>query len=543
MNEMLIYFLKVNIAIALFYLFYRLFFTNDTFWKTRRIFLLFIVVVSFSYPFMSIQNWLQSQQPMRALVTNYVQLQEFMVIPDSKILIYSLENILWLIYALVVFALLIQMIIQFVSIMRLKGNGRCAVIQGTKVVVIDSEITPFSFFGTIYLNPLLHNDEEIKEILTHELTHVKQMHSFDVLLSELLCIPFWFNPGTWLLKREIRQNLEFLADTKVLESGFDSKSYQYHLLRLAYHSPDLKLTNKFNVLPLKKRIKMMNQQKTDKKGILKYLLFLPLTFALIVSSNAESIISSVISNIYENKATQIEALIKDEIAAERQSTRNEKKSKPEVAIQKNEIVMTKSDNKIDEISVVGYAPKQENQQNQLVPPPPPPPADEKQIFEVVEIMPEFPGGESGLMKFLRETVRYPVKAQELGIQGRVIVQFIVNTDGSVDNDIKVVREVNPALDAEALRVIKAMPKWKPGMQKGSPVRVNYTLPINFRLQKDDNKPKPLVIVDGAEKPVDFDLNAINPNTIQSIDVLKDASATALYGDKGKNGVIVIKMKQ
>jgi TonB-dependent SusC/RagA subfamily outer membrane receptor len=80
------------------------------------------------------------------------------------------------------------------------------------------------------------------------------------------------------------------------------------------------------------------------------------------------------------------------------------------------------------------------------------------------------------------------------------------------------------------------------MQKGSPVRVNYTLPINFRLQKDDNKPKPLVIVDGAEKPLDFDLNTINPNTIQSIDVLKDASATALYGDKGKNGVIVINTK-
>ncbi len=543
MNEILIYFLKVNIAIALFYLFYRLFFTNDTFWKTRRIYLLFIVVVSFAYPFLSIENWLQSQQPMQKIVSDYVMLQEITVTPVSNSGVFSFTNMVWLVYGLVVTALLIQMIIQFISIIRIKLNGKTETIQNIRIVAIDKEITPFSFFGTIYMNPSSHNEQEIKQILTHEMTHVKQWHSMDVLLSEFLCIAFWFNPGTWLLKREIRQNLEFLADNKVLESGFDSKSYQYHLLRLAYQSPDLKLTNKFNVLPLKKRIKMMNQQKTDKKGILKYLLFVPLAFALIITSNAESIISSAQSTVQQTKEKKAESQSKKEMTAVKQVTNNEMKSKSGVAIRKNEVEMDKSVKKIDEITVVGYAANQQTQQDQLVPPPPPPPGDENTIFQVVEKMPEFPGGQDGLMKFLGETVRYPVKAQELGIQGRVILQFVVNADGSIDNDIKVLRGVDPVLDAEAIRVIKSMPKWTPGMQRGKNVRVNYTLPINFRLQGGENKSKPLVVIDGVEKPADFDFNTLDPNEIQSINVLKDASATAAYGDKGKNGVITIEMKK
>jgi len=102
------------------------------------------------------------------------------------------------------------------------------------------------------MNPALHSENETKQILTHELTHVRQGHSFDVLAGELLSIVCWFNPASWLMKREIRQNLEFLADSNVLESGIDTKTYQYYLLQLSYQTLDLKLTNKFNVSPLKK---------------------------------------------------------------------------------------------------------------------------------------------------------------------------------------------------------------------------------------------------------------------------------------------------
>jgi protein TonB len=107
--------------------------------------------------------------------------------------------------------------------------------------------------------------------------------------------------------------------------------------------------------------------------------------------------------------------------------------------------------------------------------------DEEVIFQVVETMPQFPGGDAAMMKYLRDNIRYPVIAQENGVQGRVTCQFVVNRDGSIV-DIEVVRSVDPSLDKEAIRVIQSMPKWKPGQQRGKPVRVKYTLPVNFRLQ-------------------------------------------------------------
>lgn len=107
--------------------------------------------------------------------------------------------------------------------------------------------------------------------------------------------------------------------------------------------------------------------------------------------------------------------------------------------------------------------------------------EEQTIFEVVEHMPDFPGGQAALMQYLAKNIKYPTIAQENGTQGRVIVQFVVNRDGSIV-DARVVRSVDPYLDKEALRVINSMPKWKPGMQRGKPVRVKYTVPVMFRLQ-------------------------------------------------------------
>jgi len=103
------------------------------------------------------------------------------------------------------------------------------------------------------------------------------------------------------------------------------------------------------------------------------------------------------------------------------------------------------------------------------------------IFTVVETMPQFPGGDAALLQFLAKSIKYPVIAQENGIQGRVICAFVVNRDGSIV-DAEVLRGVDPSLDKEALRVINTMPKWSPGKQRGKPVRVKYTVPITFRLQ-------------------------------------------------------------
>lgn len=233
------------------------------------------------------------------------------------------------------------------------------------------------------------------------------------------------------------------------------------------------------------------------------------------------------------------------------------------------IVLTESDTKKD-VKVVAPAP-------QAV-------VSDDQTFSVVEQMPEYPGGMRAGLEFMARNLRYPAKAQEAGKQGRVIVQFVVRKDGSL-SDFKVLRPVDPWLDAEAIRVISTMPKWKPGMQDGKPVSVKFTLPVTFMLEGTNNKPKasdndvvvvgygvtpapqksevpaaivqmfqngkdgqgkeealPMVLIDKTEASTET-MNKLDPQCIESITVLKDADATAIYGEKGKNGVILITTKK
>jgi TonB family protein len=187
----------------------------------------------------------------------------------------------------------------------------------------------------------------------------------------------------------------------------------------------------------------------------------------------------------------------------------------------------------------------------------------KEIFDQAETMPEFPGGVGKLMEYVAMNVRYPKEAEDKCLQGRVIATFIVEKDGSITS-AKIVRSIDPALDAEALRVINGMPNWKPGTQKGEPVRVKYTIPISFRLQGGGDIPaenvkganvmnetvvvgygpenEPYVIVDG--KPIDGSkLKEIDPKTIDHMEVLKSQPAIEKYGEKAKNGVIIITTKK
>jgi len=550
MNTILIYLLKVNIAIALFYIFYRLFFARDTFWKTRRLYLIASIIVSFIYPFLSIENWLQSQKPIQTIVTTYHALPEYTVNAQQTASNFNWLELALYVYLVVVAVLVIRLFVQLISILKIKLKSKKSILRGVEVNIVAKNITPFSFFNEIYLNPSMHQSHELEQILTHELTHVRQKHSVDVLLSELLCCAFWINPFVWLAKKEIRQNLEFLADNFVIESGYDAKSYQYNLLQLSFQNRELILTNKFNVLPLKKRIKMMNQQKTSKTGLLKYLLVIPLATALVITSNAETLINKAQSKVDENNP----------------------KVNP----------VTKPANELDEVKVVGYGETQKTENNELavqahndaiseaspetqLKPKKPvneividdrnmnTAPDKNKVFMVVEKMPVYPGGDVAMFSYLGQNVRYPVEAQKNGIQGRVICQFVIDVTGAIDS-VKVVRSVDPHLDAEAIRVIKGMPNWTPGEQRGEKVRVKYTLPINFNLDggtKTPNKqismmnPKnpPLIVLDGEIMPANFNMNNLKRENIDKIEVLKDASATAAYGDKGKNGVIVVQTKK
>ena len=170
------------------------------------------------------------------------------------------------------------------------------------------------------------------------------------------------------------------------------------------------------------------------------------------------------------------------------------------------------------------------------------------VFEVVENMPEYPGGMGALMKYLSENMRYPVAAQKAGKQGRVTVRFVVDKDGSIKVP-KVVRSIDKDLDAEAIRLVQSLPNWKPGLQKGQPVAVAYTVPIMFRLDdsegllvRNTDGIEPLYIVNGKESDSEI-VQALNPTNIESVSVLKDQPAIDVYGEKGRNGVVLITLKK
>lgn len=555
---MLAYFLKVNVAIVLFYAFYRLFFYKDTFFGWRRTALLCFFAVSAAVPLLNIQTWITEQEPMVAMADLYasVVLPELTVgtevaPTDWKSILSEYANIAyWGIVAL----LMIRLIMQLAGIIRLTCRCRKIQIGNTSIHLLPKADGPFSFFHWIFIHPSSHTEEEFNEILTHEQTHARQWHSIDVIISELVCIFCWCNPFAWLMKREIRTNLEYMADARVLENGYDSKTYQYHLLGLSHQKAAVTIYNSFNVLPLKKRIKMMNKKRTKEIGRTKYLMFLPLAALLMIVSNTETVarttkkIAVEVIEAVDPQTEQPAPEVQDPQVAPQpeQDTKTvtykgkvvDKDGKPiqgvkilsvpnstptEVTTQadgsfefkaspKAKLLFLYQDgNKKKGISFTDERLPKENKTNwtivynekwnEVMQSDPGTP--DNPIFEVVEHMPEFTGGGMpALMEYLSKNIKYPEAAMKKGIQGRGIVQFVVEKDGSITN-VKILRGVDPELDKEAVRVVSAMPKWKPGTQRGEAVRVRFTVPVMFRLTEDkipvkyapiENKINELVVV-------------------------------------------------
>ena len=425
----MLYLLQVNVGLILFYALYKLVCTRDTFFRSRRFILIVSLVLPFILPFIDVREWLESRDRM-IMLTHFdysAVLPEIVVgseAAETGNRVFVLSEWIGYLYLAGVVVLLVRLVVQAFSLYRLIVRMPEKEINGVRVKCLNDPSGPFSFFGWIFMNPATVKEDELDEILTHEMAHVKQHHSVDVLLAEMVSICCWMNPFAWLLKREVRLNLEFLADRKVMEAGFATKSYQYHLLGLAYNHK-YGLSNNFNFSHLKQRIIMMNKKKSNAAGHIKYALFVLPAFALLVAGNISC----------SQDASQTEDA-KEEVVA---PVSPEAKEAPADSTAKEE------------------------------------------VFMVAEQMPEFPGGMKELLKFLQENVKYPENAMKNNVQGRVIVQFVIEKDGT-PTEFKVAHSVDPDLDAEALRVLQTMPKWKPGMQRGEVVRVKFTVPVSFKLQ-------------------------------------------------------------
>ena len=416
----LIYFLKVNLALTLLYICYRLLFREDTFFQLRRGVLLSIYIIAFLYPLPDLSSWLATQTSVADIIDIYSVLlpKESVTIPNHEIAatidwketgLMAMQSI-WLAGISI---LLFRCLAELFTVCRLYRKCRKVTLNGIRICLFPEVECPYSFFKWIFIPSSQDCGEKLDDILIHEHTHVRQWHSADMLISEIVCIICWINPVAWMLKKEISINHEFIADEQVILSGFNKKEYQYHLIGMEHPNQAIaNLYNNFSILPLKKRITMLNKKRTNNAGKVKYLALIPMVAGLLLLNNIDAM-ARVLNEI--------------EIAD-------------------------------------------------------PLPPDNNKIYEECDIAPEFPGGHTALLQYLSKNINYPVEAQRLGKQGIVNTSFVIEKDGKITN-ARIEQPLYPALDKESLRVVNSMPKWTPGkMKDGTIVRVKLTIPITYRLQ-------------------------------------------------------------
>lgn len=282
------YLLKLSLSLALVFLFYRLVLQNLTFYHWNRWYLLLLTAMSFVIPLADVSAWLQ-ERPDAPLpvVTQYIpQLDRLtnadLAHPPAVSEPLAPWNLLLVVLLLGMGVLLVKSGFQFFSFVRIRQSARLISDHDISIYQVNADILPFSFGRSIFLNQALHPEEDLQEIIRHEFVHVRQGHTIDVIWMELVCLLNWYNPFAWLLRRDLRQNLEFIADSQVLQSGTDKKQYQYLLLQVT-GGPAFRLGHQFNFSSLKKRIIMMNKMPSSRPHLAKFLFLLPLVAVLLLA--------------------------------------------------------------------------------------------------------------------------------------------------------------------------------------------------------------------------------------------------------------------
>ena len=560
MTDFLIYDAKVAVLIAVFYMFYRLLLARETFHRVNRVTLLLTAIASFVLPLCVIT--LHKTVTVEAVPMVSVGDVQMEIAADTGPQLW--EILLPVLFITGMLATLGHTLLSlFRILMLIKHSEQHPQPDGTTICVTgNADLAPFSWMHYIVMN---RSDYDISDaaILAHERGHIRLHHSCDVLLVDLLTALQWFNPAMWMLRTDLRAIHEYEADGAVLSQGINARQYQNLLIKKAGGIGGYSLANGITHSALKNRITMMTNKTSKSSHLLKLLALLPIV-GVTLALNAET----VNDYVYNNDEPQKQVPVKK--GKQNATIKNNGKTILQVVEapdQKTEAEAPKSEQKQYEATVT-YEIKEDSPQD---------------VFDVVEKMPEFPGGVQELLGFLSKTIKYPAEAEKAGNQGRVIATFVVRKDGSI-SDARVVKSVDPLLDAEALRVINAMPAWIPGTQNGKPVNVKYTVPISFRL---DGKTKaaptavgiftptdsparearedhicredgsivamdvdmekstvlrPLFVVDG--KIMDGkEVYAINPKTIERFYMQDGQEAIKKYGDKAKDGVVIITLKK
>ena len=554
-DQFLTYELKVAVLIAVFYIFWRLLVANETWHRLNRIVLITTAIASFVLPLCVITfQKTVVVEPMRVvmdkpeLVITEIESTNGLGSVDEPSQAFNWQQVLMLIYIIGVVLLVARMLISIWRLSRMTAHCELHPLDhGRRIAVCDKVQQPFSWWNTVFMNRK-DFEEGATALLTHELGHIRLHHSADVVLVELLTALQWFNPTMWMLRADLHTIHEYEADQQVLSHGFNDIQYLTLLIRKAAHQSGYSLANGIaNQSTLKKRITMIMKPQSNRWQWLRLAYLLPIV-GVTLALNAETVTNMVYKNDEPQKQVPVKKGKKDatiktnanqgiqviEVIEAPEATDKEKtyettvkETEPNVAViilntkKKGEEPLLIVDDKIATIEQVRALPRdavariatmreknaiksfgeigkngaliittvkhQKEIDNEPILP---------DVFDEVDEMPQFPGGMAGMMQYLSNNLRYPQDAREAGTQGRVIVSFIIEKDGSISN-AKVAKSTYSSLDEEALRVVSAMPNWTPGKQYGQPVRVKYSVPVSFRMSSKET-PKP----EGSFKPAE-----------------------------------------
>ncbi|WP_254413171.1 M56 family metallopeptidase [Dyadobacter diqingensis] len=518
--ELLIYIGKVSLYWTLFYACYWLFLRQHTFFTWNRFYLMGALLLSLALPFL-----IYPASAPKIPVIYEISAETFTVSGNQteQYDLFTWIHLLWLIYACGASLMLFRLFKNIRQLNVFLQNGEEIELEDCTVILIDSnQIGSFSFLHWIVVN---RNDYEnhFDAILRHEMVHMQQRHSLDILLVELMKVVFWFNPILTIYKKSLQEIHEFLADAEAP----NRENYATFLVSYALNAPVASLTNHFfKPSQIKTRIQMIYKNRTSKWMLGSYLF----AFATI------SMVALFVAGCDQKNNDLSETV--DKLSGQQKTEK-----KP--------------------VDLTG-----------------------KKIYTVVEEQPNFPGGVKAMYKFLGDHIEYPKAAADANVQGRVFLSFVVTETGEM-TDITVLKGIGFGCDAEAVRVLSAFPKWEPAKQNGVPVNARYNLPINFQLEEsepensnktslidrqfknqdgskttlttrgtiveessENSKPSvritgthPLYVIDGKiEKDPDI-LKKINPENILSVNILKDQKAIEAYGEDGRSGVISVTTKK
>ncbi len=443
MNSILIYLAEASICVAITVLFYRFVLSELTFFTLNRVILISMLMLSFIIPMLSFNLGMAS------IGTGEIVLPEFLVGKQAaqETLSLSWQEIVFYTYLAGVILMTVHLILGFFTSQRLLGKSRLMQYQNYWIAV-HPQFIPASFFSYILLPDFDPDRSEQKQIILHESMHVRLKHSWDLLLVQFAKIIFWFNPLIYQFEKSLREVHEYQADQGVT-STYSRKEYSGLLLQMITGGQGWHFMNNFNQFQTKKRIIMMSKPQSQKKEMRRFLLAVPVLAALFFVFSCEI-------------------------------TPEEDIAGPTMEGEINKANLVTTDFTARKLAKDGQT-----------------------IFDVVESPPSPQGGMDGWNRYLSNNLSYPAQARRMGIEGTVIVAFVVNTDGSL-SDYEVIRGVGGGIDEEAIRVIENAPDWIPGSQSGVAVNTRMRLPIRFKLGGDE-------VVNQVK--IDFKVEEDHPSTV------------------------------